>query len=66
MYHEENFEKVTYAIYGELIWTLDVYSYIIMSLKFPIYKHNYIVRVEGSSIVLHIECLEAMFHRYFF
>ena len=24
-----------------------------------LYKHNYIVSVEGSSIVLHIECLES-------
>ena len=48
--------------------SLDVYSDIIMPLKFLLsyYKHDYIVSVEGSSIVLYIECLGGMFLRKFF
>ena len=42
--------------------SLDVYSYIIMSLKFLI-SYIYIVSVEGSSIVLHNECFGGMFLR---
>ena len=64
MYKGENFEKMTQ--YGEF-GTLDVYSDIIMPLNFLIFcKHNYIVSVGGSSIVLYIECLGGMFLREFF
>ena len=45
----------------------DVYSDIIMPLKFlTSNKHTYIVSVEGSSIVLYVECLGGMFLREFF
>ena len=45
--------------------SLGVYSDIIMPLNFSflIYTYNDIVSVEGSSIVLYIECLGGMFLR---
>ena len=45
--------------------SLDVYSDIVMPLKFLIflYKPNDIVSVEGSSIVLYIEYFGAMLFR---
>ena len=49
VYLGENFEKITQ--YG---LSLDVYSDIIMPLKFLI-SYIHIVSVEGSSIVLYIE-----------
>ena len=59
MYHRENFEKMTQ--YGE-------FGCIFLHKKKKknshfLYKHNDIVSVEGSSIVLHIECLGGMFLR---
>ena len=46
----------------------DVYSDIIYAFKIShfLYKHTYIVSVEGSSIVLYIECLGGMFLREIF
>ena len=64
MYHGENFEKTTqYGGFG-----LYMYTYIIYAFKIShfLYEHNYIVSVEGSSIVLLIECLWGMFRREFF
>ena len=61
MYHGENFMEMTQ--YGELrciFW--HNYAFKISHL----YKHIYIVSVEGSSIVLYIECLGSMFLREFF
>ena len=46
MYHGENFEKMMQN--GELIGCIFLHF---------LYKHNYVVSVEGNSIVLHIECL---------
>ena len=59
MYHGENFKKMTQ--YCEL----DIYFDIIMPKKNShfLYKHNDIVSVEGSSIVLYVECLGGMFIR---
>ena len=57
MYHGENFEKMTQ--YGEF-GCIFLHNYAFKTSHF-LYKHNYIVSVEGSSIVLHIECLGGMF-----
>ena len=55
MYHGENFEKMTQN--GEFgCKFLHNYGF---KISHFLYKHNYIVSVEGSSIVLHIECLGA-------
>ena len=62
MYHGENFEKMTQ--YGEF-GCIFLHNYAFKISHF-LYKHNYIVSVEGSSIVLHIECLGGMFLREFF
>ena len=53
MYREENFEKMSQ--YGEF-GCIFLHNYAFKISHF-LYKHNYIVSVEGSSIVLHIECL---------
>ena len=53
MYHGENFEKMTQ--YGEFR-CIFLHNYAFKISHF-LYKHAYIVSVEGSSIVLHIECL---------
>ena len=55
MYQGENFEKMTQ--YGEFGF-LHNYAF---KISHFLYKPNYIVNVEGSSIVLHIECLGGMF-----
>ena len=55
MYHGENFEKMTQ--YGEF-GCIFLHNYAFKISPY-LYKHNYIVSVEGSSIVLHIECLGA-------
>ena len=53
MYHGENFEKMTqYDEFGCIF--LHNYAF---KISHFLYKHNYIVSVEGSSIVLHIKCL---------
>ena len=57
MYHRENFEKM--SKYGEF-GCIFFHNYAFKISHF-LYKHNYIERVEGSSIVLHIECLGGMF-----
>ena len=61
MYHGENFEKMTqYDVLGCIF----LHNY---AFSFLIYKHKYIVSVEGySSIVLHIECLGACSFEKFF
>ena len=53
MYHGENFEKMTQYIEFGCIF---LYNYAFKISHF-LYKTNYIVNVESSSIVLHIECL---------
>ena len=53
MYRGENFEKMSQ--YGEF-GCIFLHNYAFKISHF-LYKHNYIVSVEGSSIVLHIECL---------
>ena len=59
MYHGENFEKMTqHGAFGCIL--LHNYAF---KISHFLYKHNYIVNVEGSSIVLHIECLGGMFLR---
>ena len=57
MYHGENFEKMTQ--YGEF-GCIFLHNYAFKISHF-LYKHNYIISVEGSSIVLHIECLGGIF-----
>ena len=52
-YHGENFEKITQ--YGEF-GCIFLHSYAFKISHF-LYKHNYIVSVEGSSIVMYIESL---------
>ena len=53
MYHRENFEIMTQN--GEFGYIfLRNYAF---KISHFLYKHNYIVSVEGSSIVLLIECL---------
>ena len=59
MYRGENFEKMTQ--YGEF-GCIFLHNYAFKISHF-LYKHNYIVSVKGSSIVLHIECLGVMFLR---
>ena len=64
MYHGENFEIMTqYGEFGCIF--LRNYAF---KISHFLYKHNYIVSVEGSSIVLLIECLGlwGMFLREFF
>ena len=56
MYHRENFEKMTQ--YGEF-GCIFLHNYA-FKISHILYKHNYIVSVEGSSIVLHIECLRGI------
>ena len=59
MYHGENFEKMTqYGEFGYIYIFLHDYAFEIFHF---LYKHTYIVSVDGSSIVLHIECLGDMF-----
>ena len=64
MYHGENFEKMTqYVEFGCIF----LHNYAFKTSHFLyIKKHKYIVSVEGSSIVLHIECLGGMFLREIF
>ena len=62
MYHEENFEKMTQ--YGEF-GCIFLHNYAFKISHF-LYKRKYIVSVEGSSIVLHIECLGECFFDNFF
>ena len=62
MYHGENFEKMTQ--YGEF-GCIFLHNYAFKISHF-LYKHNYIVSVESSLIVLHIECLGGMFLREIF
>ena len=53
MYHRENFEKMTqYREFGCIF--LHNYAF---KISHFLYKQYYIVSVEGSWIVLHIECL---------
>ena len=59
MYHGEYFEKMTQ--YGEFRFIF-LHNYAFKISHF-LYKRNYIVSVEGSSIVLHIECLGGIFLR---
>ena len=59
MYHRENFEKMTQ--YGEFGCIFSHNYAFKISHFLHVYIHNYIVSVEGSSIVLHIECLGGMF-----
>ena len=62
MYHGENFEKMTQ--YGQL-GCIFLHNYAFKISHF-LYKRKYIVSVEGSSIVLHIECLgECSFDKFF-
>ena len=61
MYHEENFEKMTQ--FGEFGCIFSHNYAFKISHFLHVYKHNYIVSVESSSIVLHIECLGGMFLR---
>ena len=57
MYHGEDFEKMTqYSEFGCIF--LHNYAF---KISHFLYKPNYIVDVESSSIVLHIECLGGMF-----
>ena len=59
MYHGENFEIITqYGEFGCIF--LSNYAF---KISHFLYKHNYIVSVEGSSIVLYIECVGGMFLR---
>ena len=59
---ENFFEKMTqYDEFGCIL----LYNYAFKISHF-LYKHNYIVSVEGSSIVLLIECLWGMFLREMF
>ena len=59
MYQGENFEKMgQYDEFGCMF----LHNYAFKIFHF-LYKHNYIVSVDGSSIVLHIECLGEMFPR---
>ena len=55
-------EKMTQ--YGEF-GCIFLHNYAFKTSHF-LYKHKYIVSVEGSSIVLHIECLGGMFLREIF
>ena len=44
--------------------SLDIYIFLqnyVFKISHFLYKHNYIVSMEGSSMVLHIECLGDMF-----
>ena len=62
MHLGESFEKMTqYSEFGCIF--LHIYA---SKISHFLYKPNYIVNVEGSSIVLHIECLGGMFHREIF
>ena len=59
MYHGENFEKMAqYSEFGCIF----LHNYALKTSHF-LYKPNYIVNVESSSIVLHIECLGGMLLR---
>ena len=59
---ENFFEKMTqYDEFGCIL--LHNYAF---KISHFLYKHNYIVSVEGSSIVLLIECLWGMFLREMF
>ena len=66
MYHGENFEKMTqYDEFGCIF--LHNYAFKISHFLYKVkYNYMYIVSVEGSSIVLLIECLWGMFLREFF
>ena len=65
MYHGENFKKM--AQYCELGCLLSLFRHnYAYKVSHFLYKHNDIVSVEGSSIVLYVECLEGMFIREFF
>ena len=65
MYHGENFEKMT-QIYGEFGCTSLFLRNYDFKISHFLYKHKYIVSMEGSLIVLHIECLVGMFLREIF
>ena len=62
MYHRYSFKKMTQ--YGEF-GGIHCHNYAFKISHF-LYKHNDIVSVEGSSIVLYIECLGGMFVREIF
>ena len=50
-------EKMTqYGEFGCIFSHIIIYAFKISHFLY-VYKHNYIVSEEGSSIVLHIECL---------
>ena len=52
-YHGKNFEEMTQ--YGEFGCIFKIFHFLC--------KHNDIISVEGSSIVLYIECLGGMLNR---
>ena len=61
MYHGENFEIMTqYGEFGCIF--LRNYAF---NISHFLYKHNYIVSVEGSSIVLLIEYGACSFEKFF-
>ena len=62
MYHGEIFEKMTQC---DEFGCIFLHNYTFKISHF-LYNHKYIVSVEGSSIVLHIECLGGMFLREIF
>ena len=54
MYHGENFRKMSWDVYSDII---------MLKIFYFLCKHNCIVSVEGRSIILYIKYLGGMFLR---